>query len=110
MSEEAEAMEIEVPTYAVTSPDLLETMIEITELLDKVARGELTFNEAKAIYAESILPKLKELEAKYAPKKTKKSSKQKKKTTKKETKKTEKKTSKTKKTSKKTNKTKKKNK
>jgi len=109
MSEEAEAMEIEVPTYAVTSPDLLETMIEITELLDKVARGELTFNEAKAIYAESILPKLKELEAKYAPKKTKKSSKQKKKTTKKETKKSEKKT-KTKKTSKKTSKTKKKKK
>lgn len=109
MSEEAEAMEIEVPTYAVTSPDLLETMIEITELLDKVARGELTFNEAKAIYAESILPKLKELEAKYAPKKTKKSSKQKK-TTKKETKKSEKKTSKTKKTSKKTSKTKKKKK
>jgi len=109
MSEEAEAMEIEVPTYAVTSPDLLETMIEITELLDKVARGELTFNEAKAIYAESILPKLKEREAKYAPKKTKKSSKQKKKTTKKETKKSEKKT-KTKKTSKKTSKTKKKKK
>ena len=75
MSEEE--MEIEVATYTVTSPDLLEAMIEVSELLEKVARGELTLQEARAIYAESLLPRLKEIEEKYRPKEKKKKEKKK---------------------------------
>lgn len=75
VSEEEAIEEIEVQPYSVASPDLLETMLDVTELLEKVARGELTFNEAKAIYAESILPKLNEIEEKRAAKKTRKKTK-----------------------------------
>lgn len=75
-------MEVVVPKYAVTSPDILEAMVEITELLDKVARGELAISEARAMYVERILPKLKELEEKYTPKKKASSGKKSKKTSK----------------------------
>lgn len=72
MSEEepeaVESTEVEVATYSLTNPDLLEAMIEVTELLDRVAKGEISSSEARALYAKSILPKLKELEAKHAPK------------------------------------------
>ena len=87
-------MEVEVATYAVTNPELLEAMIEISELLEKVARGELTVREARAIYVESILPRFKELEEKYKPKEKKKKE-AKKKTSKKRKKESKKKTSKT---------------
>ena len=87
-------MEVEVATYAVTNPELLEAMIEISELLEKVARGELTVQEARAIYAESILPRFKELEEKYKPKEKKKKEAKKKTSKKSRKKESKKKTSK----------------
>lgn len=67
-AEATESSEVEVPTYSLSNPELLEAMIEVTELLDRVARGEMSSREARTLYSESILPKLRELEAKHAPK------------------------------------------
>ncbi len=82
MSEEQEG-ELEVRTYSISSPDMLEIMLEYTEILEKTMRGELSKEEAKIVYVEKILPVIQELQKKYAPKevKQKKAKKAKKKTT-----------------------------
>ena len=81
MSEEQEG-ELEVRTYSISSPDMLEVMLEYTEILEKTVKGELSKEEAKIVYAEKILPVIQELQKKYAPKEVKqKSKKTKKKTT-----------------------------
>jgi len=77
--------ELEVRTYSISSPDMLEAMIEYTGILEKVSRGEINVSEAKALYVEKILPMMKELEQKYAPREVKPKA-QKKKTKKKKTK------------------------
>jgi hypothetical protein len=86
VSEEQET-ELEVRTYSISSPDMLEAMLEYTEILEKTARGEMSKREAKALYVEKILPVVKELQEKYAPKEVKPKKAKKKKTTKKKKKK-----------------------
>ncbi len=72
MSEEVQEGELEVRTYSISSPDMLEVMLDYTDLLEKASRGEISVNEAKSLYAQKILPIVEELKKKYAPREVKK--------------------------------------
>ena len=79
MAEEIEGAE--VTEYKLT-PELLEAMVTVTEILEKLANGEITIGEAKALYEAKVMPVIKELQAKSKPaSKAKKSTKKKSKST-----------------------------
>jgi len=97
MSEEFEGTE--VTEYKLT-PELLEAMITATLILEELAEGKLTLQEARALYEEKVLPVIKELQAKSRPAKSKSKKKSSKsKSSKKEKSSSKSKTSKSKKSS-----------
>ncbi len=54
--EDTEAIEeIEVTEFKI-GPEFLKVMLTATELLEKIARGEITISEAQAIFAREVLP------------------------------------------------------
>ncbi len=74
--------ELEMPIYTVSSLDLLEAMIHTTDLMEKVAKGEISIEEALAIYQARILPVIEEIREKAKAKQAKKAAKKKAKKTK----------------------------
>ena len=75
----------EVTQFAVASPEILRAMIIATELLEKLARGEITLSEAKAIYEEKIASVIESIRESSKPARSKRKSSSEKKTTRKRT-------------------------
>ncbi len=89
MAEEEEAAE--VTQFAVASPEILRAMIVATELLERLARGEITLSEAKAIYEEKIASVIESIRESSRPARSRKKASGEKKSTRKRSRRTRKK-------------------
>ncbi|MEB3860994.1 MAG: hypothetical protein GSR84_02090 [Desulfurococcales archaeon] len=71
---EDESEEVVVTQYKISDPLLVEALLEVTDILEAVARGGLTISEARAIAEERVYSKIRSLiEAKPEVKKKKSS-------------------------------------
>lgn len=68
--EEAAIEEAEVTEYSITSIELLRAMLEATDILEKVARGEMTIAEAMAQLEMKVASVIRSLEESAKKKKT----------------------------------------
>ena len=74
VSEELEMTEeIEVTEFKV-GPEFLRVMLIATDLLEKIAKGEITVSEAQAIFAQEVLPVVEAEREKAVKKKTRRAS------------------------------------
>lgn len=68
--EEAAAEEAEVTEYSITSIELLRAMLDATDILEKVAKGEMTIAEAMALIETRVASVIRQLEETARKKKT----------------------------------------
>ncbi len=81
-----EEEEVEVTFYKISDPRLVEILLKITDLLEKLSRKEITVSEARAIYETDVTDLLREV-AESMPKPQKKPVKKKSQSKKRKTKK-----------------------
>ncbi len=68
--EEAAVEETEVTEYSITSIELLRAMLEATDILEKVARGEMTISQAMALLETRVASVIRSIEETTKKKKT----------------------------------------
>jgi len=71
--ERKEEEEEEIFEYDISSPELLEVMLDVTDVLERVAKGELTLSAAKAEYQLAV-SKLEDVAKKTRSKRSRKKS------------------------------------